>query len=61
MAQFLRSRIGGPGPRSRRRHGKDGGGGEERVQIREVAVRGKDGEPLERPELEAPTLTVREV
>jgi outer membrane protein insertion porin family len=35
-----------------RRHGKDGGGGEERVLISEVVVRGKDGEPLERPELE---------
>ncbi|XP_039788602.1 outer envelope protein 80, chloroplastic-like isoform X1 [Panicum virgatum] len=57
-----------------RRHGKDaGGGGEERVLISEVAVRGKDGEPLERPELEAAAaaalracrpnvaLTVREV
>ena len=33
-----------------RRHGKDGA--EERVLISEVAVRGKDGEPLERPELE---------
>jgi outer membrane protein insertion porin family len=56
-----------------RRHGKDGGGAEERVLISEVAVRGKDGEPLERPELEAEAaaalracrpnaaLTVREV
>lgn len=56
-----------------RRHGKDGGGGEERVLISEVAVRGKDGEPLERPELETAAaaalracrpnaaLTVREV
>jgi len=33
-----------------RRHVKDGC--EERVLISEVAVRGKDGEPLERPELE---------
>jgi outer membrane protein insertion porin family len=56
-----------------RRHGKDGGGPEERVLISEVAVRGKDGEPLERAELEAAAaaalracrpnaaLTVREV
>lgn len=61
-------------PQPARRHGKDaGGGGEERVLISEVAVRGKDGEPLERPELEAAAaaalracrpnaaLTVREV
>ncbi|CAN6246794.1 unnamed protein product [Urochloa humidicola] len=41
-------------PPPARRHGKDAGGGnEERVLISEVAVRGKDGEPLERPELEA--------
>lgn len=61
-------------PPPARRHGKDAGGGaEERVLISEVAVRGKDGEPLERPELEAAAaaalracrpnaaLTVREV
>ncbi|XP_047076562.1 outer envelope protein 80, chloroplastic-like [Lolium rigidum] len=37
-----------------RRHEKDGfwSGGEERVLISEVSVRGKDGVPLERPELE---------
>nr|CAB3445976.1 unnamed protein product [Digitaria exilis] len=63
-----------PPPPPARRHGKDAGGGaEERVLISEVAVRGKDGEPLERPELEAAAaaalracrpnaaLTVREV
>jgi outer membrane protein insertion porin family len=58
-----------------RRHEKDGvwSGGEERVLISEVAVRGKDGVPLERPELEeaaaaalracrpSAALTVREV
>ncbi|AQK69636.1 Outer envelope protein 80 chloroplastic [Zea mays] len=62
-----------PAPSPPRRHGKDGGGPEERVLISEVAVRGKDGEPLELPELEAAAaaalracrpnaaLTVREV
>ena len=57
----------------RQKDGGGGGGGEERVLISEVAVRGKDGEPLERPELEAAAaaalracrpnaaLTVREV
>ncbi|KAL6888326.1 hypothetical protein ACP4OV_009352 [Aristida adscensionis] len=52
----------GPPPPPRR-HGKDGGGGggggEERVLISEVAVRGKDGEPLERPELEAAAAAAR--